>query len=462
MYMCDIYKDSKREFDLPNKQDDIIDQLMALDKETLAKRAAQRLGKYQKELQKRDRLIADLTAQRDRAEEEASEIIKDAHRQAYMIKQEAQAVKDRAEHKLQKVEEDVARKIANANAEADSIVETHLSAASSKINELEGKRIEAKRMALVLNSNIDDECEHMLEKLENYMSGIRDLQAKIHEISADIEAEDFKTFDMRDYITPKKQTVEVAPQTEIEEEKNTTFDEDDFAVLGDLLSEEASSSSDYTYIPEEPEEKESDVLETEKDEEAYEDKYEDDDLDFSDIDDIIAENKAEEQPKEDMKSFTTAFMAIDDSDDEDDLDFDDILDKDDDLSSLGDDDFDEAFGDFDDVVHDVQPAQVQATQPMPQAAEPQMAPQQPPIQQQPMPQQTQQDLFDSQMPQNQQPLYGQTQGQQQYDLDPMQQMPQQQQQQQQQMPQQPQQQSQLQIPQRKRRNGGSPARWITK
>ena len=153
-----------------SNQDAVIEQLMALDKRTLATRAAKQLGKYQKQIVKKDKLIADLTAQKSRAQLEADSIINDARQQASAMSEEARNAKADADRRLQAAIDEASRKVSNANAEADSIVETKLAQARADIERLETRRDEAKRTAIALNKNIIEEYDMVSAKIAEQIS----------------------------------------------------------------------------------------------------------------------------------------------------------------------------------------------------------------------------------------------------------------------------------------------------
>lgn len=317
-------------------QEAVIEQLMALDKRTLATRAAKQLGKYQKQLIKKDALIADLTAQKSRAQIEADGIISDARQNARAMSEEARVAKADAERRLQEASYEADRKVNNAQAEADSIVETRLLQARQDIEKLEARRDEAKRSAIALNRNIIEEYDNIADKIAAQISGIKDMQTRLRELSATIESEDFKRFDINDYVSSS--TAAAVPKSSF------IFSDDEDLLAETDIRKFSGIDDDDDYAPvvrrkEEPE---------------------DDDFDFDDMDDLDFDDDLDDDPDDDIsaddlsdfadeldsdtfsggrpKSFTDAFMAIAPTmgdDDIDDFDFDDdILDDDDDDTPL--------------------------------------------------------------------------------------------------------------------------------
>lgn len=328
-------------------QEAVIEQLMALDKRTLATRAAKQLGRYQKEIVRKDKLIADLTAQKSKAQIEADGIINDARQNARAMSEEARVAKADAERRLQEASYEADRKVNNAQAEADSIVETRLRQARVDIEKLEGRRDEAKRAAIALNRNIIEEYDNIADKIAAQISGIKDMQTRLRELSATIESEDFKRFDINDYVSSST----VAATTASKSSFIFGDDEEDLLAETDIRKFSGIDDDDDDYAPVVHAKKSAPVVEEDDlddfDFDDMDDLDFDDDLDDDMDDDISAADLsdfADELDDEDTftsgrpKSFTDAFMAIAptmDDDDIDDFDFDDdILDDDDDDTPL--------------------------------------------------------------------------------------------------------------------------------
>lgn len=323
---------------------------------------AKKLSDANKQIQQKDKLIADFTSQRERANREAEQVLTAAKEQAALIRKEADRREEEAEKRIAEVNADVARKIANANAEADSIVESRLNQARADIENVESRREEAKRSAIALNRNIVERYDSLISDVEEQISRFKDMQQSLNDFNVDIEAEDFKKFNMDDYVTPKapapsKKNKPAVPTSEMPStstRKHVTpsvkpvidVDNDDVS-LGDEDLEALSYIFDEDFVDEEPEEEEIEELD---DTELLSDEdlaflnsdldlnvdmeLSDDDDIFSDIGDSDSDDDDDLFANGKMKSFTDSFMAVrssdDDDDDFDDLDIDSIFDDDDD------------------------------------------------------------------------------------------------------------------------------------
>lgn len=201
---------------MEKKEQAIIEQVVKnYSKRDLAVKAAKQIGRQQKqiedlqvqvekqqeELAKKDRLIADLTAQKSRAQLEANGIIAEARQQEKAIRTKAEALKADAERRAREMDDEVSRRMENAEAEADSIVETRLLQAKTDIEKLEGQRNEAKRMSTNLNANIIEAYDELIDQMNVQLSEMKDMQVRLQDLSSVIDIEDFKKFDINDYVS---------------------------------------------------------------------------------------------------------------------------------------------------------------------------------------------------------------------------------------------------------------------
>ena len=228
-----------------SKNSDIVEQLMSLDKRTLATRAAKQLGIYRRQIAEKDRVIANYTSKKEQAESEAQKIIAEARVREASILEEAEKVKNSAQAVKAEAEREAQITKGNANAEADAIIETRLAEARGKISELEGKRDEAKRSAIALNQNVADSYAEIIAHLEENISNIKDLQSRLMVVSSEIEAEDFKKFEMSEFVSNPS-----APEPSYSEDDFDMDDDSDLllddqfaaaaVLLGDDLDEDYS------------------------------------------------------------------------------------------------------------------------------------------------------------------------------------------------------------------------------
>lgn len=339
---------------------DYVERLNSLSQEQLKKLvldSAQKVGSAHEEIKKKeevieqknkqllqkDKLIADFTSQKERSKREAEYVITKAKEQAKQIEANATKLEEAAKKHIQECEEEIARKLSNANAQADSIVESRLTEAKNEIERIETQREEAKRSAIALNKNIIDKYNTLIEDVEKQISSFKDMQQNLSDFSIEIEAEDFKKFNMEDYVTTSsrvktssstsKTELSVKPIIDVDNDDTDLNDidldnlayifdeEEDLADMGDDFEEtdgpELLSDDDLAYLQEDFD------FDTEFD---IEDNSSDDLDDFTADDDLFSDGT--------MKSFTDSFMAVrssDDDDDLDDIDIESILDDDDDV-----------------------------------------------------------------------------------------------------------------------------------
>lgn len=332
-----------------NNKDAIVERLKNLTRPELQGMlvdSAKKLGAAQKQIQQKDKLIADFTSTRERAKREADVIIAEAQEQARKMRTEAARSQAAAEAKIEEAETEVARKLANANAEADSIVEARLNQAKVEIRQLEERRDATKRSAIALNRNIAEQYDTLIEDVEKQISRFRDMKEKLVTSALEIEAEDFKKFDVADYVTTVAPAKEEKPEpSHAKASVETTVkpildvDTDDIQLEDDEIGALAELLEDNFDEPDEDESgivMESDDTLVTDDDLAFLNSDFDFDMDFGnddeaegvDEDDIFADGK--------MKSFTDSFMVVKPTDDDDDLgelDIDSILDDDDDFFS---------------------------------------------------------------------------------------------------------------------------------
>lgn len=306
--------------------------------------SAKKIGAAKQQLKQKDKLIADFTSQKEKTKREAEKIIAAAKEQARSITEDAEKKEAQARHRIEEADAEVSRKLTNANAEADSIVESRLAEAKSEIEKIENRREEAKRSAIALNKNIIERYDTLITEVEEQISRFRDMQESINSFNVEIEAEDFKKFDMSDYVTttPKpakkskavsEEIIEVAKPILDVDNDDTEIDDEELAALAFVFDED-EDFDDESEEEEIPDLEESELI-TEADLAFLEE-----DFDFNDISgfkDVVAEDIEEDDDdifaNGKMKSFTDSFMAVratDDDDDLGDIDIDSILDDDDD------------------------------------------------------------------------------------------------------------------------------------
>lgn len=181
----------------------VIEKLQSLDNEQLQKmlvESARKLGQAQKQIEKKDKLIAEFTSQRERTRRRAESIIDNARLQAEQIKAESQKAEKESQKRIDSTNAEIAQKLANANAEADSIVESKLAKAKKDIKKLESQRDEAKRTAIQLNKNIIERYDELISDVQGQLAGYKDIQDKLDKLNVDIESESFTKFDINDFI----------------------------------------------------------------------------------------------------------------------------------------------------------------------------------------------------------------------------------------------------------------------
>lgn len=305
--------------------------------------SAKKIGAVKHQLKQKDKLIADFTSQREKTKREADKIIASAKEQAQLITEDAEKKEAQAKKRIEEVDAEVARKLTNANAAADSIVESRLNEAKSEIEKIEARREEAKHSAIALNKNIIERYDTLITEVEEQISRFKDMQESLNDFNVDIEAEDFKKFNMSDYVTTtkpeKKATVRakdvveevettVKPILDVDND-DTELNDEDLEALAYVFDDE----EDFDEVEEEevPDLDDSELISDDdlaflkEDFDFSELSFDDEETDEVDDDDIFADGK--------MKSFTDSFMAVrasdDDDDDLDDLDIDSILDDDD-------------------------------------------------------------------------------------------------------------------------------------
>lgn len=336
-------------------RDAILAKLQRLDKSQLQGmlvNSARELGKAQKQIEKKDALIADFTSQRERNKRQAAAIINDAKRKADAMKDDARRLQQEAEQRSADVEEEVSKKLANANAEADSIVETRLAQAQNDIRRLEERRDASKRSAIKLNKNIIDQYDKIITGVEDQISGFRDMQQKLRQFNADIESEDFKKFDVSDFVTiTQKPDDDDFIDSKYGNAKATVNSALEHVSMGDLELNDDELSALSGILGNNGDDLDfSDALEADDDssdngEDEYDFDYDtdvvNDDFNFDDADDDDDDDDNDDDGNfsdKTMKSFTDSFMAVPGkSQDDDDDYFDDADDDDDSLDSLIDD-----------------------------------------------------------------------------------------------------------------------------
>lgn len=298
--------------------------------------SAKKIGAAKHQLKQKDKLIADFTSQREKTKREAEKIISSAKEQAKTITADATKKEAEARKRVEEADAEVARKLANANAEADSIVESRLAEAKSEIEKIENRREEAKRSAIALNKNIIERYDTLITEVEEQISRFRDMQESLNGFNVEIEAEDFKKFDMSDYVTsakPEKKTKvqlpDIAPATKPVldvDNDDTELNDEDLEALAFVFDDE----EDFEDVEEEdlPELDDSDLI---SDDDLA---FLQEDFDFNDLggfEDVEEETDDDTFANGKMKSFTDSFMAVrptEDDEDLDDLDIDSILDDD--------------------------------------------------------------------------------------------------------------------------------------
>lgn len=311
--------------------------------------SSRKLGQAQAAIVQKDRLIADFTSQRERAKMDAEKLMEQARTQAKSIKEEAKLLEEQAERRVEEANAEVARKLANANAEADSIVQSRLTQAQADIEKLEAKREEAKRAAIALNKNIAEQYDVLIKDVEGQLSAFKDMKDKLSDFNIDISSEDFKKFDMSDFVTiastpspqpaptreaKKREPVAVVPKPVVDvEEDDMQLNDEDLEILSGVLSDNFDEFEDgHGVIPEDDEVADTLLSDDDMDFLNSDDfdlsslGFDDDDLSDFDDDDVYADGK--------MKSFTDSFMKVAPSDSDDDLsdiDIDSILDEDDEV-----------------------------------------------------------------------------------------------------------------------------------
>lgn len=307
--------------------------------------SAEQLGEAQKQIRKKDKLIADFTSQRERAKIEAEAVVDEAKRKARAIRTEASEIQRAAERRVEEANAEVARKLANANAEADSIVQTRLTQAQGDIELLEAKRDRTKRETISLNANIAEQYDSLIADVEAQISSFRDMKEKISGYNVEIESEDFKKFSVSDYVTPalakarkneddededefEDDVISRRPVIDVEQD-DLTLEDDDLTILSESLDYYEEDDVDTHGII--PDEESAEVLLSENDL-AF---LEDDDFDIASFSMDEEEDDEEEIDEADElfntaggKSFYDEFVENDDDLDLSGIDFDSMLDGD--------------------------------------------------------------------------------------------------------------------------------------
>lgn len=179
---------------------------------------SKKLGEANRQIQQKDRLIADFTAGKEKTKREAEAIISSAQARAREIERATERSEAELHQKRAEVDAEVSRKLANAHAEADSIVEAQLNQAKSEIRALEARRDTVKRNTINLNTAIIERYDDLIEEISGQMSRFRDMKESLSTFNAEIESEDFKKFDIADYVT----TTESKAATKTEKPKSAS------------------------------------------------------------------------------------------------------------------------------------------------------------------------------------------------------------------------------------------------
>lgn len=166
------------------------------------------------QISQQNKLISDYSSNRDAERRKASNIIeqararasaieREAEKQAEAITSEAEQARARAERRVREADAEVADKLTSANAEADNIIAMRLQQAKHDIENIETRREMSRRSAIKLNRNIITRYDSLSNDISSMIGTIGDMQSKLEEFNGDIETENFKNFDINEYVKSK-------------------------------------------------------------------------------------------------------------------------------------------------------------------------------------------------------------------------------------------------------------------
>jgi len=218
---------------------DVEESLLALPKEQLLKRCLKQITQAQKDLQQKDRLIADLSKDKEKTNAERERILQYA-------REEAETITAKARTEAEEMLGDAERKITNAQIEADSIIKTALSQAKEDIEALEHQRDETKRSAMSCLTNTVSEFDVIIAQIEERLGALKDARRTVLEAHTIIEHETFNRFDIADYVGSDGEPIQAETYDGIDEgliDDEETIDAADYAALSVLLDDAVDAES---------------------------------------------------------------------------------------------------------------------------------------------------------------------------------------------------------------------------
>ena len=185
-----------------SSKQELIDRLMSMSKIEIIKQSTMQVKTLQSKLTdaaadiaQKDMLISELSLEKEQNALRRDKILTAANDEAKRIIMKAKEVAEEAN-------ETSRRKIANAEAEANSIVDARLNSAKREIQALEDQRASEKRKTSDFFKNIAGEYDLFIQKTEGLLANIKDMQEDAELTAKSVEAEKFTKFNITDYVSP--------------------------------------------------------------------------------------------------------------------------------------------------------------------------------------------------------------------------------------------------------------------